>query len=81
MVYCSMMEVVCDLECYGKFVCIKEEVDFNLEIVSIYCCIYDVEGFVLFFENVKGSFFFVLFNIYGIFEWMEFLFCYIIDKV
>ncbi len=81
MAYRSMMEAVRDLERHGKLVRIKEEVDPNLEIASIHRRIYDAEGPALFFENVKGSPFPALSNIYGTFERTEFLFRHTIDKV
>ncbi|HKK78588.1 MAG TPA: UbiD family decarboxylase, partial [Phaeodactylibacter sp.] len=81
MAHRSMMDAVRDLERHGKLVRIKEEVDPNLEIASIHRRVYDAEGPALLFENVKGSPFPALSNIYGTFERTEFLFRHTIEKV
>ncbi|MBV6655023.1 MAG: UbiD family decarboxylase [Mameliella sp.] len=81
MAYRSMMDAVRDMERHGKLVRIKEEVDPNLEIASIHRRVFDAEGPALLFENVKGSPFPALSNIYGTFERTEFLFRHSIKQV
>ena len=81
MAYRSMMDAVRDMERHGKLVRIKEDVDPNLEIASIHRRVFDAEGPALLFENVKGSPFPALSNIYGTFERTEFLFRHSIKQV
>ena len=81
MSYKSMMDCVRDLEKHGHLIRIKEEVDPNLEIAEIHRRIFEAQGPAILFENVKGSPFPAVSNIYGTLERTEFLFRKTIDKV
>ncbi|MEM9849722.1 MAG: UbiD family decarboxylase, partial [Bacteroidota bacterium] len=65
----------------GQLIRIKSEVDPDLEIAEIHRRFFDAGGPALWFENVKGSPFSALSNIYGTFERTEFLFRHTLDKV
>lgn len=81
MSYKSLADAVKDLERHGKLIRIKEEVDPNLEIAEVHRRIFDQQGPALLFENVKGSPFPALSNLYGTFERTEWLFRHTLDKV
>ncbi|MCG8326136.1 MAG: UbiD family decarboxylase [Chitinophagales bacterium] len=81
MSYRSMMDAVRDMDTHGHLLRIKEEVDPNLEMAEIHRRIFDAGGPALLFENVKGSPFPALSNIYGTFERTDFLFRHTIKKV
>jgi len=74
MAYSSLKECVLDLERTGRLIRIKEEVDPNLEIAEIHRRIYDAGGPALLFDNVKGSPFPAVSNLYGTFERTEYIF-------
>lgn len=76
-----MNQVVRDLEKHNDLVRIKEEVDPNLEMAEIHRRIFDAKGPAILFENVKGSPFRAVSNIYGTFERSLFLFRHTLDKV
>ncbi len=81
MSYKSLHDCVLDLEKNGELVRIKEEVDPNLEMAEIHRRVYDAQGPALLFENVKGSPFPAVSNIYGTIKRTEFLFRKTLDKV
>ncbi len=81
MSYKSLSEAAKDLEKTGQLIRIKELVDPNLEMAEIHRRIYDAAGPVLLFENVKGSPFPALSNLYGTFERTEWLFRHTLEKV
>jgi len=81
MSYRSLQDVVNDLEKHNDLVRIKSEVDPNLEMAEIHNRIFDNGGPAILFENVKGSPFRALSNIYGTFERTDFLFRHTIEKV
>ncbi|MEM1318846.1 MAG: UbiD family decarboxylase [Bacteroidota bacterium] len=81
MSYRSMNACVLDLEKNGDLIRIKSEVDPNLEMAEIHRRVFDAKGPALLFENVKGSPFKAVSNIYGTFERTEFLFRHTIAKV
>ena len=72
--YDSLHACVIDLERNGHLIRIKQEVDPDLEMAEIHRRVFDTGGPALFFENVKGSPFPAVSNIYGTFERTEFLF-------
>ncbi len=76
-----MMHCVLDLEKHGKLIRIKEKIDPNLEMAEVHRRIYDKQGPAIFFENVKGSPFPAVSNIYGTTERTEFVFRDTIEKV
>ncbi len=79
--YRSLREAVNDLEKNNKLFRIKSIVDPDLEMAEIHRRIYDQEGPALFFENVKGSPFQAVSNLYGTIERTEFLFRKELQKV
>ncbi len=81
MSYPSLRACVLDLEKHGHLVRIKQEVDPNLEIAEIHRRVFDAGGPALFFENVKGSPFSAVSNIYGTFERTDFVFRNTLDKI
>jgi len=76
-----MKDCVEDLEKHGHLIRIKTELDPNLEIAEVHRRIFDKQGPALLFENVKGSPFPAVSNIYGTYERTDFLFRKTIDKV
>ena len=81
MSYRSLQDVVNDLEKHKQLVRVKSEVDPNLEMAEIHNRIFEMGGPAILFENVKGSPFRALSNIYGTFERTDFLFRHTIEKV
>lgn len=81
MSYRSLQDVVDDLEKHKRLVRIKSEVDPNLEMAEIHNRVFEAGGPAILFENVKGSPFRALSNIYGTFERTDFLFRHTIEKV
>lgn len=81
MSYKSLSAAAKDLEKHGQLIRIKEEVDPNLEMAEIHRRIYDAGGPALLFENVKGSPFPALSNLYGTIERTEWLFRHTLEKV
>lgn len=70
----SLEAAAVDLERDGQLVRIKAEVDPHLEMAEIHNRVFNAGGPALLFENVKGSPFRALSNIYGTFERTDFLF-------
>ena len=76
-----MQDVAIDLEKSGQLLRIKSEVDPDLEMAEIHRRVFDQQGPAILFENVKGSPFRAMSNIYGTFDRTEFLFRHTIEKV
>lgn len=76
-----MKECVLDLEKNGHLIRIKSEVDPNLEMAEIHFRFFEAGGPAILFENVKGSPFPAVSNIYGTFERTDFLFRKTLEKV
>ncbi|MES2446306.1 MAG: UbiD family decarboxylase [Bacteroidota bacterium] len=72
--YKSLAECVSDLEKHGDLVRIKEEVDPYLEMAAIHLRVYESQGPALLFENVKGSKFPAVSNLFGTLERSRFMF-------
>lgn len=72
--YSSLRDCVNDLEKHGHLVRIKEEVDPYLEMAAIQMRVYEAEGPALYFENVKGSEFPAVSNLFGTLERSKFMF-------
>ncbi len=79
--YHSLSDVVNDLEKNNMLYKIKKEVDPNLEAAEIHKQIFDKQGPAILFENIKGSPFPALSNLYGTLERTEFLFRKTLPKV
>jgi len=72
--YSSLLECVNDLEKHGHLIRIKEEVDPYLEMAAIHMRVYDAQGPALLFENVKGSPFPAVSNLFGTLDRSKFMF-------
>jgi len=80
MKYKSLRDCANDLEKNGHLKRIKIEIDANLEMGEIHRRVYDAKGPALLFENVKGSPFQAISNIYGTEERTDFIFRNTIGK-
>jgi len=72
--YSNLEECIIDLEKNGHLVRIKEEVDPYLEMAAIHLKVYEAKGPALLFENVKGSKFRAVSNLFGTIERSRFIF-------
>lgn len=74
MAYASMRDCAKDLERHGQLIRIKTPVDPNLEMAEIHRRIFEAKGPAILYENVKGSPFQAISNIYGTYDRTDFLF-------
>lgn len=74
MKYHNLEECIVDLERHGHLVRIQEEVDPHLEMAAIHMKVYEAGGPALLFENVKGSRFRAVSNLFGTIERSKFIF-------
>ncbi|MGO1243659.1 MAG: UbiD family decarboxylase [Sphingobacterium sp.] len=72
--YKSLAECVNDLERNGHLIRIKEEVDPYLEMAAIHMRVFDAQGPALYFENIKGSRFPAVSNLFGTIDRSKFMF-------
>ena len=72
--YTSTKECLVDLEKNGHLIRITEEVDPNLEMAEIQRRIYEADGPAILFENIKGSPFPAVSNLFGSPERCRFIF-------
>ncbi|GFN31165.1 UbiD family decarboxylase [Paenibacillus xylaniclasticus] len=72
--YRSLEHCITDLEKHGHLVRIREEVDPHLEMAAIHLKVYEAGGPALLFENVKGSRFRAVSNLFGTIERSKFIF-------
>src|SRR5690554_5839291 len=72
--YKSLAHCIVDLERNGHLIRVKEEVDPYLEMAAIHMRVYDQQGPALLFENVKGSQFPAVSNLFGTLERSHFMF-------
>jgi 4-hydroxy-3-polyprenylbenzoate decarboxylase len=72
--YRSLQHCVQDLERHGHLVRIKAEMDPYLEIAEVQRRIYEAKGPAILFENVKGSPFPAVANLFGTIERSHFMF-------
>ncbi|NNE29500.1 MAG: UbiD family decarboxylase, partial [Saprospiraceae bacterium] len=79
--YKSLRDSVQDLERTGQLLRISTEVDPDLEMAEIHRRIYGKQGPAILFENVKGSPFQAISNLYGTHERTEFLFRKTLEQV
>ena len=79
--YRSLREAANDLEKNGQLKRIKTELDPNLEMAEVHRRVFEAQGPALLFENVKGSAFPALSNLYGTFDRTRFLFRDTLAKV
>lgn len=81
MSYRSLHDCAQDLEKHGHLIRIKSEIDPNLEAAEIHRRVFEQGGPAIFFENIKGSPFPALSNLYGTYERTDFLFRHTLQKV
>ena len=81
MSYPSLEACLLDLEKAGHLVRIKEEVDPNLEMAAIHLRIYEMGGPAILYENVKGSKFRAVSNLFGTLERSKYIFRHSLDSV
>lgn len=72
--YRSMLHCVEDLEKNGHLVRIREKVDPDLEMAEIHRRVYQAGGPALFYENVRGSAFPAVSNLFGTLERSRYIF-------
>lgn len=72
--YHSLEECILDLEKAGQLIRVHEEVDPNLEMAAIHMRVNAAGGPALLFENVKGSKFRAVSNLFGTLERSKFIF-------
>ncbi|OMF26297.1 3-octaprenyl-4-hydroxybenzoate carboxy-lyase [Paenibacillus sp. FSL H8-0548] len=72
--YRNLEECIIDLEKNGHLVRIHEEVDPHLEMAAIHMKVYEAGGPALLFENVKGSSFRAVSNLFGTIDRSKFIF-------
>jgi 4-hydroxy-3-polyprenylbenzoate decarboxylase len=72
--YKSLRECILDLEKNGQLIRVKQEIDPNLEMAEIQRRAYEAKAPAIFFENVKGSPFPAVCNLFGTNERCEFIF-------
>lgn len=79
--YKSLAATVADLERNGHLIRIKEEVDPKLQMAAIHLRVYAAGGPAILYENVKGSPFPALSNLFGTLERSRFIFRDTLDAV
>lgn len=79
--YKSLAHCVSDLEKHGRLVRIREEVDPHLEAAAIHLRVYENEGPALLFENLKGTQFPAVSNLFGTLDRSRFMFRDSLDKI
>lgn len=79
--YKSLRDCVNDLEKHGHLIRIKEEIDPYLEAAAIHLKVYEKQGPALYFENLKGSKFPAVSNLFGTIERSKFMFRDSLDKI
>ncbi len=81
MSYPSLRAAVRDLERHGMLLRIREEVDPNLEVAEIHRQVFEQRGPAILYEQIKGSPFQAVSNLYGTFERTAFLFRHTLQRV
>ena len=79
--YRNLHQAVSDLDERGELLRIRTQLDPDLEIAEVHRRIFDAQGPALLFENVKGSPFRALSNLYGTFERTRYMFRDTLDRV
>ena len=77
----SLQACIADLEKNGRLIRIREEVDPYLQMAAIHLRVFEHEGPAILFENVKGSKFPAVSNLFGTLERSEFIFRDTLDKI
>lgn len=81
MSYSSLEECILDLERNGQLIRIKEEVDPHLEMAAIHLRVFENNGPAILFENVKGSPFKAVSNLFGTLDRSKFIFRDTLEQV
>lgn len=81
MIYKSLQACVNDLDSSNQLIRIKSEVSADLEMAEIHRRVYDAKGPAILYENIKGSPFRALSNLYGTNERVNYIFKSTLDKV
>jgi 4-hydroxy-3-polyprenylbenzoate decarboxylase len=79
--YPNLQACILDLEKHGHLIRIKEEVDPYLQMAQIHLRVFEKGGPAILFENVKGSKFPAVSNLFGTLERSKFIFRDSLDKV
>lgn len=79
--YKSLADCVSDLEKHGHLIRIKEEVDPFLEAAAIHLRVFENQGPALLFENLKGSKFPAVSNLFGTLDRSKFIFRDTLDQI
>src|SRR6195952_2187159 len=79
--YKSLHECVTDLEKNGHLIRIKQQVDPYLEMAAIHLRVFEQEGPAVYFENIKGSKFPAVSNLFGTLDRSKFMFRDTLDKI
>ncbi len=79
--YSTLQTCLTDLEKHGHLIRIKEEVDPYLQMAAIHLRVFEHGGPAILFENVKGSKFRAVSNLFGTMERSKFIFRDSQDKV
>ncbi len=79
--YKSLRDCVNDLEKHGHLIRIQKEVDPNLEMAEIHRRVFQANGPAIFYENVKGSHFPAVSNLYGTIDRSRFIFRGTLEKL
>lgn len=79
--YPNLQACIVDLEKHGHLIRIKEEVDPHLQMAAIHLRVFEHGGPAILFENVKGSKFPAVSNLFGTLERSKFIFRDTLDKV
>jgi 4-hydroxy-3-polyprenylbenzoate decarboxylase len=81
MSYASLNACIADLEKHGHLIRIREEVDPYLQMAAIHLRVFEHAGPAIMFENVKGSKFPAVSNLFGTLDRSKFIFRDTLDKV
>jgi len=81
MSYTSLEACITDLEKHGRLIRIKDEVDPYLQMAAIHLRVFEHGGPAILFENVKGSKFPAVSNLFGTLERSKFIFRDTLDKI
>lgn len=79
--YPSLQACITDLEKNGRLIRIREEVDPYLQMAAIHLRVFEHEGPAILFENVKGSKFPAVSNLFGTLDRSKFIFRDTLDKI
>ncbi len=79
--YPSLQACIADLEKNGHLIRIKEEVDPYLQMAAIHLRVFEHQGPAILFENVKGSKFPAISNLFGTLDRSRFIFRDTLEKV